>query len=238
MSDNALIALQPAFIIHTRSYRDTSLLVDFFTLHHGRLRAVVKGARASTKQARLNRPTMQPFNPLLVRFGGRGSLKNLYQSEPAGSAITLMGDRLFSALYLNELLMRLLPEDQEDAALFALYQQSLLALSTDESIEFTLRQFEFTLLRAMGYGVNLMTESHSDKPIRCNQPYRFIADQGFECCSTNMMGKNIFTGEELIAIRQQSKSTKALQAAKRLCRQALAFHLGGKPLKSRELFVN
>lgn len=238
MSDNALIALQPAFVIHTRSYRDTSLLVDFFTLHQGRLRAVVKGARANTKQARLNRPSMQPFNPLLVRFGGRGSLKNLYQSEPAGSAISLLGDRLFSALYLNELLVRLLPEDQEDAALFALYQQSLLALSKDESIEFTLRQFEFTLLRVMGYGVNLMTENHSDEPIRCNQQYRFVADHGFECCSEATRGKNIFMGEELVAIREHSKSPEALQAAKRLCRQALAFHLGGRPLKSRELFGN
>ncbi|MGY8817310.1 MAG: recombination protein O N-terminal domain-containing protein, partial [Pseudomonadales bacterium] len=38
---------EPAFVLHTRPYRETSLLVDFFTRNYGRFRAVARGARAA-----------------------------------------------------------------------------------------------------------------------------------------------------------------------------------------------
>ena len=37
--------LQAAYILHTRPYRDTSLLIDAFTESHGRISLIAKGGR-------------------------------------------------------------------------------------------------------------------------------------------------------------------------------------------------
>src|SRR3990167_1618223 len=94
---------QPAYVLHSRAYRESSALVDFLT-PQGRLRAVMRGARG--KAGSLARP----FVPLEVEFRGRGELKNVSRLEAAGIPNLLHGEALFSGLYLNELLIRLLPE--------------------------------------------------------------------------------------------------------------------------------
>jgi DNA repair protein RecO (recombination protein O) len=37
------IELQPAWVLHAQPFQNTSLLVDFFSLDYGRLRAVARG---------------------------------------------------------------------------------------------------------------------------------------------------------------------------------------------------
>ena len=39
------VSLEPAFVLHTRPYQETSILVDFFTRSYGRLNAIAKGAK-------------------------------------------------------------------------------------------------------------------------------------------------------------------------------------------------
>ncbi len=56
---------QPAYVLHSRAYRETSALVDFLT-PQGRLRAVLRRARG--KAGTLARP----FVALEVEFRGRG----------------------------------------------------------------------------------------------------------------------------------------------------------------------
>ena len=95
---------QPAYVLHSRAYRENSALVDFLT-PQGRLRAVLRSARG--KAGTLARP----FVPLEVEFRGRGELKNVGRMESAGISTWLSGEALFSGLYLNELLIRLLPAE-------------------------------------------------------------------------------------------------------------------------------
>ncbi|MNY62351.1 DNA repair protein RecO [compost metagenome] len=53
------------------------------------------------------------------------------------------------------------------------------------------------------------------------------------------MQPGLFHGRELLALAEADWTVPgALAAAKRLMRQALAPHLGGRPLVSRELFIN
>ena len=95
---------QPAYVLHSRAYKETSALVDFLT-PQGRVRAVLRRARGKGGSL------VRPFVPLEVELRGRGELKNVGRMDSIGIAAWLHGDALFSGLYLNELLMRLLPAE-------------------------------------------------------------------------------------------------------------------------------
>ena len=38
---------EPAYVIHRRPWRETALLVDLFTLNHGRMSLVARGANSA-----------------------------------------------------------------------------------------------------------------------------------------------------------------------------------------------
>src|SRR3989338_10559368 len=119
------IDLQPAYVLHTQPFQNTSLLVDFFCLDHGRIRAVAKGARRPKSRTRA---LLQPFQPLLVTLAGRAELKTLTAVEGSVNVFNLQGTRLFSGMYLNELLVRLLLFNEGHPELYQSYQQAIIGL--------------------------------------------------------------------------------------------------------------
>ncbi|MGH8353061.1 MAG: DNA repair protein RecO [Pseudomonas sp.] len=220
---------QPSFVLHSRPYRESSALVDFLT-PQGRLRAVLRGARG--KAGSLARP----FVPLEAEFRGRGELKNVGRLESAGIPNLLHGEALFSGLYLNELLIRLLPAEDPHPALFEHYAATLIALAAGRPLEPLLRAFEWRLLDELGYGFALATDL-AGQPVAADGLYRLLPDAGLE--PVGQLQPGLFHGAELLAMAEADWSAPgALAAAKRLMRQALAPHLGGRPLVSRELFMN
>ncbi|WP_342244776.1 DNA repair protein RecO [Pseudomonas sp. OTU5201] len=221
-------AALPAFVLHSRAYRESSALVDFFT-PEGRLRAVMRGARG--KAGTLARP----FLPLEAEFRGRGELKNVARLEAGGIPNLLAGEALFSGLYLNELLIRLLPAEDAQPALFEHYAVTLQALAANRPLEPLLRAFEWRLLDELGYGFALDSDL-AGQPIAPDGIYRLLPDAGLE--PVGQLQPGLFHGRELLALADADWSAPgALGAAKRLMRQALAPHLGGRPLVSRELFM-
>lgn len=231
-------AIQSAFILHSRPYRDSSLLLECITAEAGRISAVVKGVRGTSKSARLKRGQLQPFNPLLIDWTGKTDLKTIVHVEAAGPALNLQGERLYSALYINELLIRLLQPYDENPIWFVLYQQALHALQQTQWIDIELRQFELQLLEVMGYGLDLRYIHNEDVPIESGKIYAFDSERGLfsQDESPQLPESCYFAGDDLLAISQGDFSASARRAAKRLCRMALAPHIGDKPLKSRELF--
>lgn len=220
---------QSAFVLHSRPYRESSALVDFFT-PEGRLRAVLRGARG--KAGTLARP----FVPLEVELRGRSDLKAVARLESAGLAYWLDGNALFSGMYLNELLIRLLPAEDAHPAMFEHYVATLPALASKRPLEPILRAFEWRLLTELGYGFALDRDL-SGHSIASGGLYRLLPDTGLEPVSHFQPG--LFNGTELLAMAEADWEVPgALAAAKRLMRQALAPHLGGRPLVSRELFMN
>lgn len=218
---------QPAFVLHSRAYRESSALVDYLT-PQGRLRAVLRGARG--KAGTLARP----FVPLEVEFRGRGELKNVGRMESGGIPNLLHGEALFSGLYMNELLIRILPAEDPHPALFDHYAATLVALGAGRPLEPLLRAFEWRLLDDLGYGFALDQDIHG-QPLLADAMYRLQVDAGLE--QVYLFQPGLFQGAELLAMAEADWTAPgALSAAKRLMRQALAVHLGGKPLVSRELF--
>ena len=219
---------QPAYVLHSRAYRESSALVDFLT-PKGRLRAVLRGARG--KAGSLARP----FIPLDAEFRGRGELKNVGRLEPAGIPNLLTGEALFSGLYLNELLIRLLPAEDPHPAVFDHYAMTVLALAEGRPLEPLLRSFEWRLLDELGYGFALNLDSEG-QPIVASGLYRLHTEAGL--VPIGQLQPGAFHGVELLAMAEADWAAPgALAAAKRLMRQALAPHLGGRPLVSRELFM-
>ena len=230
------VALQPAYVLHTQPFQNTSLLVDFFTMDYGRVRALAKGARSAKSKYR---SALQLFQPLLVSLSGRGELKTLTGLECSLGAIVLEGQRLFSGMYINELLTRLLLNHVEHKQLYLAYQDTLVALQGSVDMQLLLRQFELCLLGELGYGINLESDCRSHIDIDADGSYLFTPDVGFEKLiePEQANAARVYSGSHIVALRDFDLSdTDVAKTAKRLLRTALAAHLGGKPLHSRSLF--
>lgn len=231
--------LQPAYVLFSRPFQNTSVLLDLFTIDHGRIRAVAKGAR---RQSSKYRSLLQPFNPLLIAYTGKGEVKTLGNVESSVAPLSLKGERLFSGIYLNEILCRLLHTYAEHKPLFNIYEETLIALQGSGNLEAILRVFELNLLSELGYAINFYEVFSTQEPIVEEGLYKFSPDLGFELISKQDCEDDphcLFEGGILISIRRREMADREVaKSAKRLLRIALASLLGGKPLKSREIFAS
>jgi len=227
-----------AWLLHSRPFRETSLLLDFFSAERGRFSAVARGVRSARGN---RRALLQPFIPLSVSVVGRTELVTLKEIEAAGPALPLAGEALFSALYVNELLVRLLSGHEAEPYLFQLYETTLGGL-LDSEREVSLRLFELQLLDSLGYGVDLSVEAEHGAALDPELRYYLQPQAGLVRWHSGdeMAGSleaPLFMGGDLLAIALRDFSLPSTRrVAKLLLRQWLGHHLGGKPLKSRELF--
>ncbi|MEZ0123441.1 MAG: DNA repair protein RecO [Candidatus Reddybacter sp.] len=227
---------EKAYVLHSRNYRESSQLVDFFSRDYGRLRAVAKGMRGR-KRAKGN--NLQAFTPLLLSWRGRGELKNLTTVEPSGNSAYLQGEMLYVGLYLNELLVRLLPEHVPHESLFDCYEVLIAQLSASNDPEPLLRRFELLLLEEIGYGLDMTIELSEDRPISAGECYYFTPDDGFVRFDTfsGQGNEALYEGAHLLAIANADyELAEVRRCAKRLLRCALQAQLGERPLLSRQLF--
>jgi DNA repair protein RecO (recombination protein O) len=231
------IDLQPAYVIHRRPYRDSSVLLDAFTPEYGRVGLVARGVRRASRGSS-KAALLQPFRPLLVSFSGRGELKTLVAVEPAQGSLALHGERLLSGMYVNELLVRLLHHNDAHPLLFAAYSAALEELGGVAPLDAILRRFELRLLEDLGYRLELVVDARSRTPVRADQWYRYDPGVGLVASLEVSSGPQtaVFAGRDLLAMGAGDFTGSARGAAKRLLRAALAVHLGDKPLRSRELF--
>ena len=230
------IKLQPSFILHSRPYRDSSQILEVLTAQYGRLSLVAKGARRKQRGGS-GAALLQPFIPLLLSFSGRAEMKTMTAVEMAGKPRTLSGARLFSGLYLNELLVRLLHRHDPHPALFLAYDNALGGLKNGDPIDELLRYFELTLLQELGFGFELGVDGATGEAVLADSWYRFDEQSGLVRQDNAAGGQcPVFFGGELLTMAGGEFGDSVKGTAKRLFRQALAGHLGDKPLKSRDLF--
>jgi len=218
----------PAFLIHRRMYQGNSLLLDFFTEDYGRIRLIARGARSS-------KTSLQMFQCLSISFKGRGDLKSLSQWEISDQPRRLLGDDLILAIYVNELLIRLLPEGDEYKNLFSCYWNYIKNINNHSKPEkeYALRIFENNLLQELGYGVDFLDDIDGNQ-ITDNTHYNFIEDQGFTASTEGKILGKILRG--ISDPKASIPNTEGLNTLKKLNRVRLRPLLGEKPLKSKELF--
>lgn len=168
--------MQPAWVLGRRNYGDNGLLVELFMADGGRSSAVAKGVfrrKAGGSLASL----LQPFHPLLVRLAGRGELKTLVTVESPSPAYVLHGDDLLSGLYLNELMIRVLPRFDPYPVVFMGYGEAIESLQSAVG-EIALRRFELILLSELGYRIDWWLDGNQD-PIQEPMDYLYHPSQGF-----------------------------------------------------------
>ena len=222
------IELTPAFLIHRRMYQGSSLLLDFFTRHYGKIRLVARGARSK-------KTSLQMFQRLNISFKGRSDLKNLTDWESSDQPRRLLGNDLVLAMYTNELLSRLLPEAEKHQKVFDGYWKYLGMINeqSETEKEYSLRLFENLLLEELGYGLEF-NKDFKGNPIDSELEYHFQEHNGF----VPRADGNI-PGEVLLVVDSGDNgrlSVNHLAILKKLNRKRLRSILGEKPLKSRELF--
>jgi DNA repair protein RecO (recombination protein O) len=221
MQPRERITLEPAYILHSREYRDTSRILDVFSERHGRLTLFARGARGpKSKLASL----LMPFRPLLVSWSGRGDAAQLTGAEPNGEVTTLPSRHVLSGFYLNELIISLTTRHDPQPQLFEDYALALRQLTADTPPQPALRVFEKRLLASLGYGLEFSVDAQMF--------YRFHVGEGLAEVRDETPGA--YPGRCLLALQEENlQDTESLDVARRVLRQALDHCLEGRELRTR-----
>lgn len=227
---------EPAFVLHARPWRETSLLVEVLSEHHGRIGLLARGVQGPKKH--VLRAALQPLQ--FVRFEAvqQGELAQLRAAEAQDAAPALGGEAALAAFYLNELVLRLAPRHDPVPELFDAYGAARARLGAGESLAWTLRRFERDLLAAIGFGFAFDVDGDG-APVDPAARYRLDPEQGpSRLLSDRGQGERsaAATGRALLdfaADRQPDASD--LAGLRRALRPVLTHHLGGRGLKSWEL---
>ncbi len=246
----AIEIIQQALVLHRRPYRETSLLVTFFTPQHGKLNAVIRGVRSKSKASQAKQAWLQPFQLLTISWVEKNALNlpgliNLRQLEPTQIRFPLLGENNICGLYVNELLYRLLYPHVGMEVLFESYQQTLydLAISKNRLDQaWVLRQFEYQLLMSMGYALQTDLDVEQ-QPIQSQKQYHYFPEVGAVKISDFSEDKSFhsssyvtISGECLLKFSAFQKCDACLSVWKQLFRMLLAHYLGDKPIQTRTLF--
>jgi DNA repair protein RecO (recombination protein O) len=222
-----------SFVLHSYPFRETSLILDVFSRHHGRLAIVARGARRPRSSLR---GVLLNFQPLLLSWFGKGEVRTLHSAEWQGGQPYLQGTALMCGFYLNELLLNLLARDDPHPQLFDYYRATLSRLAHETDHAATLRSFEKHLLQELGYGLVLDREAVSAKPIQAELCYRYAMERGaLPDDSDNMTGLPVLGKTMLDMAADDYSDPVTAQQSKQLMRMLLNHHLGGKILHTREL---
>ncbi len=217
------------YIIHHHVYTDSKVILTLFTLKHGLVKVV----------ARLGKQAIEVKYPLfqagVIVWRGRNELKTLVNFEANGKHLALKGQYLFCGFYLNELLSRLALVESPMQEIYELYGLSLNGLALNNAMEPFLRAFEFKLIESLGYGFSFFDDVETGRAIAEEKYYLVLAERGFIESQPDF--QYAIPGRCLINIGQyRFDDEQTLKHAKRLSRYMLQPLLGGRPLKSRELF--
>jgi DNA repair protein RecO (recombination protein O) len=221
---------QPAFILHSYPFRETSLILEAFSRGHGRLAIVARGARRPRSALR---GVLTSFQPLELSWFGKGEVRTLHSAERVGGQPLLTGTALLCGFYLNELLLNLMARDDPHEQLFDYYQQTLLRLAREEDQAAVLRGFEKRMLQELGYALSLDREADSGGPIEPAAHYRYVVDRGAVREAAEglpLLGKTL-----LDMAADDYRDQLSAQQSKQLMRMLLNHHLAGRALHTREL---
>ena len=228
MARRQRVEAEPAYVLHARPWRETSLLLEVLTLEHGRLALAAKGARRPGSQLR---PVLLTFQPLVLGWSGAGEVRTLTRAEWAGGVPLPRGRALWCGYYLNELVLRLLAREDPHREVFLAYDTAVRALARGEALSPVLRRFELAFLAALGYGL--------DWPQAAAGRYRFEPRAGLVLLAegeTARSGEAILSAETLEDVRAGRWSRpETLAEVRALTRRLIDHALDGQELQARRM---
>ena len=235
---------EPAWILHRRPFRESSLILDLLTRRYGRVSVVSRGSRKARGGS-----SLQAFQPLKLDFYQRGELGTLGRFETTGAALALQGVALWSGFYANELILRLVsPGDTDDPQpIFDDYVRLLERLrrpstspATDAAIggeAGALRQFEYRLLCYLGLAIDAAADAlgHAISP---QAHYRWDVSRGIVAglpptarSGADSPSLQVANGAALLALIHGSWNVE-VEPCRALLQAMLQQQLGARPLQT------
>ena len=226
---------QPAFVLHSYPYKETSLIVEVFARDYGRVPLMAKGAKRPHSQLR---GVLQTFQPLQVAWTGKSEVRTMVSAEWVGGLRPLERSALLCGFYLNELLVKLLARDDPHAALFDHYVAALNQLAHDEPPAIVLRKFELGLLKETGVAGNISAVAATGQPVLAEQLYVIDPERGpREATISDTMP--VVNGKTLLDMEAGDYTdTTTQQQSKFLMRHLLSHHLNGLTLNTRQILID
>jgi len=230
------IAEQPAFVLHSYPYRETSLIIDVLSRDHGRLALVAKGAKRPHSALR---GVLQTFQPLALSWSGRGEVRTLTGAEWVGGMLPLTGDALLCGFYVNELLVKFCAREDPHPQLFNHYVVTMTRLAHDEPPVQVLRSFERVLLRETGYAMAL-DRTVARKAVQASSRYVFDPERGVREASDDLPAQwPVIAGQTLLDMEKDDyHRAQTVAQSKTLMRFLLNTYLGGTPLATRQILID
>ena len=221
--------LVPAYVIQTRAWRETSLMYQVIARHYGRFSLIHRGARNSRRDRPL--PTLTPVR---VSWSGRGSsLFTLRHAEVGGPVAVRDPKRQVYALYVNEIIVYLLPDDRSSDEIYPLYHEALPRLDGASDPELALRGIEMDLLQLVGHPLQL---GHTDQGrVEPGRRYHYQPGAGpMELPQGD--GVEGVSGQTLLALQaRQEMDVHMRREARRMMRRVIDYHVAPRVIRSRAI---
>lgn len=240
------ISDEPAYVLHRYDWSETSLILEVFTRHHGRIALVAKGAKRPTSSFR---PILLPLQPLRVSYGGESEVRTLKSAEWVGGHVMPTGEALLSGYYLNELLMQLLAREDDHPQLFDVYAQvvQVLASGQEALLQAGLRAFELLLLREIGFLPPLDQQTLTLAPLEAHALYVLVPEGGLRTARPEE--RLSLSGAQWRQLQRALSDGATLTETLRICAQLsnelkpqlralLHYHCGVSTLRTRQMMVD
>ncbi len=236
--------------MHRYDWSESSLILEIFTRHHGRVALVAKGAKKPSSNFR---PVLLPLQPLSITYSGDAEIRTLKGAEWVGGHIMPMGEALLSGYYVNELLLRLLARDDPHPTLFDLYAQvvQVLASGHEGTVAPALRAFELLLLRDVGLLPELNVQTLTLHPIDPLHAYVLVPEGGLR--EHNAQDRAGLLGGIWLQLHESMQSDSPMVTTLRVCaelssehrnalqgqlRALLHYHCGVHTLRTRQMMID
>jgi DNA repair protein RecO (recombination protein O) len=240
------ISDEPAYVLHRYDWSESSLILEVFTRHYGRIALVAKGAKRPNSSFR---PILLPMQLLHVAFGGDAEIKTLKSAEWQGGHVMPTGDALLSGYYLNELLMTLLARDDPHAMLFDIYARVVQVISSEhgEVLQAALRTYELLLLREIGFLPQLNLQTMTLRPLELDVHYVLVPEGGLRQAHSD--DRVSLTGQQWTQLQASLEDSVPFTSTLRTCaemmselkpqlRALLHYHCGVKTLRTRQMMID
>lgn len=240
------IADEPAYVLHRYDWSESSLILEVFTRHYGRIALVAKGAKRPTSSFR---PILLPMQPLHLAFGGDSDIRTLKSAEWLGGHVMPTGNALVSGLYLNELLLTLLARDDPHPKLFDVYAQVVQVIASEhaEALQSALRAFELLLLREIGWLPLLNSQTMTLQALVNEMRYTLVPEGGLR--QSHSADRASLSGAQWMALQRALGDGVPFTVTLRACSEVVAelrpqlrallnYHCGVRTLRTRQMMID
>lgn len=240
------ISDEPAYVLHRYDWSESSLILEVFTRHHGRIALVARGAKRPSSGFR---PVLLPLQGLQLAFGGETEIRTLRSAEWQGGHVMPTGEALLAGYYLNELLLTLLARDDPHPRLFDVYAQVVRVLASGhaEALPGALRAFELLLLRELGLLPLLDRQTLTLEALDLALGYTLVAEGGLR--QSHAADAASLTGAQWVELQAALSDDAPFVTTLRVCSLAMAelkpqlrlllnYHGGVGTLRTRQMMMD